>query len=245
MTFVVARTDCFKYFCEQLNDDDWRGKAVLDFGGSNGGLISDPDTTIDEDRYWCIDIVEQAIALGRADHPKAHWLFYDRYSFYYNPRGIPALDIPDPGERFDIIAAYSVFTSTGPAEMLKLVAQLETLLAPGGRLAFTFIDPHFHSWPATYPGNNLQWRLEKQRSEGAQIDVPALLARARGASWCSLLNDTDLYVDNEEIPSYPLADQRTSHVYYTTERMAALFPGATIRPPANHEMQHCCILHRP
>lgn len=245
MTFVVARTDCFKYFCEQLNEDDWRGKTVLDFGGSNGGLIRDPDSTIDEDRYWCIDIVEQAIALGRADHPKAHWLFYDRYSFYYNPRGIPALDIPDPGERFDIIAAYSVFTSTGPTEMLKLVAQLETLLARGGRLAFTFIDPHFHSWPATYPGNNLQWRLEKQRSEGAQIDVPALLARARGASWCTLLNDTDLYVDNEEIPSYPLADQKTSHVYYTTERMAALFPGATIRPPANNEMQHCCILHRP
>lgn len=244
MTFVVARTDCFKYFCEQLDEEDWRGKDVLDFGGSNGGLLRDPVTTIDEPRYWCIDIVEEALALGRADYPKAHWLFYDRYSFYYNPRGVPNLGIPDPGQRFDIIAAYSVFTSTRAAEMLTLVPQLEALLAPGGRLAFTFIDPHFHSWPASYPGSNLQWRLEKQRSEGAEIDIPVLLARARGASCCTLLNDTDLYVDDEEIPAYPFADQKTSHVYYTTERMAALFPRATIRRPANNEMQHCCVIRR-
>ena len=244
MTFVVARTDCFKYFCEQLIEDDWSGKHVLDFGGSNGGLLRDPAATIDEDRYWCIDIVEEAIARGRADFPKAHWLFYDRYSFYYNPFGVPNLDIPDPGQRFDIIAAYSVFTSTRAAEMLTLVPQLEALLAPGGTLAFTFIDPHFHSWPGRYAGNNLQWRLEKERSEGAEIDVSALLARARGASSCTLLNNTDLYVDDEEIPAYSLVDQKTCHVYYTAERMAALFPGATIRRPANNEMQHCCIIHR-
>ena len=244
MTYLLARADCFEYFCEQLGEDDWRGKNILDFGGSDGGLLRDPITTIDEDRYWCIDIVEEAIARGRADYPKAHWLFYDRYSFYYNPRGVPNLAIPDPGQRFDIIAAYSVFTSTRTAEMLTLVPQLEALLAPGGTLALTFIDPHFHSWPGRYAGNNLQWRLEKEQSEGADIDVPALLARAQGASCCTLLNETDLYVDDQEIPDYPLLDQKTSHVYYTAERMASLFPAATIRPPADNKMQHCCVIVR-
>jgi len=51
MTFVVSRTDRFGYFCEQLGEGDWRGKNVLDFGGSDGGLLRDPSTTIDEGRY--------------------------------------------------------------------------------------------------------------------------------------------------------------------------------------------------
>lgn len=244
MTFLVSRTDRFDYFSQQLDEADWRGKDVLDFGGSDGGLLRDPQSTIDQDRYWCIDVAAEAVAQGRSDFPRAHWRFYDRYSFYYNPRGVPGLAIPDPGRRFDIIAAYSVFTSTRAAEMVDLVQQLAALLAPGGRLAFTFIDPHYCSWPATAAGSNLQWRLEKQRAEGAPIDVPTLLARARGAPYCILLNDTDLYVDEGEIPEYPIDAQKTSHVYYTAERMAALLPEGTIRRPPENEMQHCCIIRR-
>jgi hypothetical protein len=244
MTFVASRIDRFGYFQEQLDDADWSGKNVLDFGGSDGGLLRDPSTTIDQARYWCIDVAEEAVAKGRTDYPHAHWLFYDRYSFYYNARGVPDLAIPDPGRRFDIIAAYSVFTSTRAAETVALVRQLEALLAEGGRLAFTFIDPHYHSWPASNAGSNLQWRLEKQRSEGAEIDVPALLARADGGAYCVLLNDTDLYVNDDAIPKYPLAAQKTCHVYYTAERMAEIFPEATIRRPPDREMQHCCIIRR-
>jgi hypothetical protein len=191
-----------------------------------------------------MDIARAAIAQGQADYPDAHWLFYDRYSFYYNPRGVPGLAIPDPGTRFDIIAAYSVFTSTRVAEMVTLVRQLEALLAPDGVLAFTFIDPHYHSWPAQNAGSNLQWRLEKERAEGAEIDVAALVARARGAASCLLLNNTDLYVGEEAVPEYPLPAQKTSHVYYTAETMAAIFPQATIRRPPEGEMQHCCIIWR-
>jgi SAM-dependent methyltransferase len=244
MTFVVSRTDRFGYFQAQLDLPDWRDKDVLDFGGSDGGLLRDPRNTIDTSRYWCMDIVQEAIARGQAAFPNAHWLLYDRYSFYYNPRGVPDLAIPDPGPRFDIIAAYSVFTSTRPAEMVTLVRQLEALLAPDGRLAFTFIDPHYHSWPDTNAGSNLQWRLEKERSEGAAIDVSGLLTRAAGAAYCILLNNTDLYVDDGVVPEYPLPAQKTSHVYYTAERMAAIFPEATIRCPPDGEMQHCCIIRR-
>jgi hypothetical protein len=244
VTFVPSRTDRFGYFSEQLDESDWRGKNVLDFGGSDGSLLRDPRATIDEARYWCVDVSEEAITRGRTEYPNAHWLFYDRYSFYYNPRGVPELTIPDPGPRFDIIAAYSVFTSTRAAETMALVRQLETLLTSGGTLAFTFIDPHYHSWPERNAGSNLQWRLEKERSEGADVDVCALVGRAHGAPYCVLLNNTDLYLDDRTIPQYPLTAQRTCHVYYAAERMAEMFPEATIKRPPENEMQHCGIIRR-
>ena len=242
MSYLVARTDLFKYFSDQLAVGDWGGKNVLDFGGSDGGLLRDPDTTIEQGRYSCIDVVEEAIARGRADYPNAHWHFYNRYSFYYNSRGIKDLEIPDPGQRFDIIATYSVFTSMGPGEIANLVPQLLGLLAPKGILAFTFIDPHFHSWPDRYGGNNLQWRLERLRAEGVVIDIPEMLARAHGASCCTLLKGTDLFVDEDSIPTYPENEQESCHVYHTAELMKRLFPAATVTAPANNEMQHCCLL---
>ena len=104
------------------------------------------------------------------------------------PARLADLAIPDPGLQFDIIAAYSVFTSTRAAETVVLVRQLEAMLAPGGRLAFTFIDPHYHSWPDRYAGSNLRWRLEKERFEGANLHVSRLLARAGCAPYCLLLN---------------------------------------------------------
>jgi len=69
-------------------------------------------------------VAEEAISKGQADYPNSRWLFYDRYSFYYNPRGVADVAVPDHRRRFDIIAAYSVFTCTRAAETLALVRQL-------------------------------------------------------------------------------------------------------------------------
>ena len=52
--------------------------------------------------------------------------------------------------------------------MLELVNQFEGLLAHNGALAFTFIDPHYLSWPGQYHGNNLQWRLEREQAIGTR-----------------------------------------------------------------------------
>ena len=38
---------------------------------------------------------EQALEKGRRAYPEAHWLFYDRYCFFFNPRGVPRLKLPD------------------------------------------------------------------------------------------------------------------------------------------------------
>jgi SAM-dependent methyltransferase len=249
VAFLSTKTGQFTYFAQQLGDANWRGKNVLDFGGNIGNILRDPNSTIDHERYWCLDVVRESIEKGKAQFPRAHWIFYDRYCFYFNPFGVDGLDLPLE-ESFDYIVAYSVFTNTPRTDMLQLVNQLKDCLAPNGAFAFTFIDPHYYSWPDRYRGNNLVWRLQREifleREKGniLNIDVCALSERAKDADWFVLVNGEDLYFEGEEVPPYPPELQRTYHTFYTADYMHSLFPNATILPPANDEMQHCCVIRK-
>jgi 2-polyprenyl-3-methyl-5-hydroxy-6-metoxy-1,4-benzoquinol methylase len=220
----------FAYFDEQLDHPDWRGKSVLDFGGNRGNMLLDPACQIQPRDYYCIDVIKDAIEDGRRTFPEAHWAHYNRYNCSFNPDGVVDLAIPDFGTEFDIIVAYSVFTHTTLEEMVDLVAQLRAKLVPGGSLAFTFIDPHWH--------DNLKWRLERSQPE---TDVESLLERSRDARWCSLVNGA-LYVESNGDWANEAESCMTYHVFYTEEFMGEEFPQATIRPPVNGEMQHCCIM---
>ena len=233
--FLDARTDLFLYFAEIVGERDWSDKDVLDFGGNIGGLLRDPNSTIQEMRYWCMDIVAEAIERGRGDYPRAHWLFYDLYNFRFNPYGIKGLDLPQPGQQFDIIAAYSVFTSNFEVDLVRPCPCLEQMLKLGGRLAFTFMDPD----------ETLEWRLERLHEMGANIDVPALTRLARGARWCILLNERELFVDTHEVPSLPPEDQTSCYVFHSTPYMQSLFPYAAIVAPPYATGQHCCVIERP
>ena len=81
MTFISRRSGQFTYFALQLGESMWRGKDVLDFGGNIGNILKDPNSTIDEERYWCIDVGKEAVEMGRRSYPKSHWLSYNRYCF--------------------------------------------------------------------------------------------------------------------------------------------------------------------
>lgn len=238
----------FAYFDEILGRPTWEGKDVLDFGGNIGNLLRDPRSTIEPRRYWCVDIVREAIELGRSDFPEAHWIFYDRYNNAFNPDGARGLPIPPTPIRFDYILAYSVFTHTGRAEMEELVADLRGRLKPDGVLAFTFIDPHYTPSPSR--GSNLRWRLERLVRAGGPLDVDALLHRASGARACTLL-DRDLLLDDEPIDDARHERVRTNLMLYTPDSMASIFPDARIapppaevyRPPARpSEFHHGCLL---
>ena len=226
-----AKATQFAYFDAQLDHPDWRGQRVLDFGGNRGNLLRDPSCTIRHDDYYCLDVILAAIEAGRETFPDAHFVHYDRYNCSFNPDGSEDLPVPDLGIEFDFILAYSVFTHTTLAEMKDLVGQLRRLLAPEGRLAFTFIDPHWNG--------NLRWRLQQANPE-SQVDD--LTLQSRDARWCSLVNGTELYLENSGKWDLPADQCMTYHVYYKEEFLRELFPGAIIKKPVNGEMQHCCIL---
>jgi SAM-dependent methyltransferase len=241
---LAGRGGQFSYFDRQLRYPQWRGKKVLDFGGSDGRLLLDPECSIRPEDYYCLDVVREAQEEGRERFPEAHWVHYDRYNCSFNPTGVPGLAIPALGVELDTIVAYSVFTHTTREDMHELTTQLRSQLAPGGVLAFTFIDPHSLSWPDRYEGNNLQWRLERFRESDPTLDVEGLLEQSRGAEWCALVDGKALYVDGNGVwPDDPAACL-SYHVYYTPEQMLREFPDALIRPQVNGEMQHCCILGR-
>ena len=244
MTFLSSKTGQFTYFSQQLGERDWSSKNVLDFGGNVGNMLRDPNCTMAEECYWCIDVVRESIERGKEAFPKSHWIFYDRYAFFFNPQGAKQVKLPEIEALFDYIVAYSVFTNTSRTDMLDLVRQLENKLADGGALAFTFIDPNYHSWPDRDPRNNLVWRLEREiyLENTVGIDVHGLAERAKNAEWFVLVNGEDLYLETEQIRNYEPEEQRTYHMFYTVDYMKSLFPRATILPPANDEMQHCCVI---
>lgn len=244
MTWISTKQDQFAYFSEELGIGDWRGKSVLDFGGNIGNILRDPTSTIDPARYCCLDIDRESLDVGKADWPEAQWAHYDRHCFFFNPEGIPGLPIPDLGRKFDHIVAYSVFPNTSRTDMIELVPQLERMLVNGGALAFTFIDPNYVSWPGEYDGDNFEWRLEREGNDLSAPESREMIERARRADWCILVNGRDLYVETEEIAEVKPEEQRTCHVFYKTAYMKSLFPHAVIMPPANGEMQHCCVIRR-
>src|SRR5262249_4781207 len=194
MTFVSERLGHFPYFDRQLGKPKWQGKRVLDFGGNAGNILLDPNCSIEHDKYWCIDISKDAIDLGRKRHPRANFVFYDRYNSEFNPGGTTDLDVPETGNRFDYIFAYSVFTHTSRAEMLDLVGRLKSVLAARGRLVFSFLDPDYV--PAGRTDSNLTGFLRKRIRDGNSLAVEALARVARSASWCSLVDQT-LFVETE------------------------------------------------
>lgn len=246
MTFVSTILGQFSYFSKQLGEPEWRGKNVLDFGGNIGNILQDPNSTIEEERYWCLDVDQDSIERGKASYPRSHWLFYDRFCFFFNPHGVLHLPVPNIDSSFDYVLAFSVFTNTTETDMLELVSQLETVLARNGALAFTFIDPHHFSGPQEYKGNNFKWRLDLERERGnvSTVETRDLAKRARHASWFTLVNGNDLYLETENIPRYEPERQKTFHVFHTADYMKNLFPKAIVLPPVNDEMQHCCVIRK-
>lgn len=250
MSFVSTKLGQFRYFDQQLGRPVWSGKRVLDFGGNRGNLLRDPNASIDQDKYWCIDVSRDAIFKGKECFPKAHWIYYNRHNLQFNPEGIRALRIPDTGEEFEIILAYSVFTHTSKAEMVDMVGQLLPLLTDRGVLAFTFFDPQWRAFNGDpYPGSNLKWRLQVNKTENPRMDVDSLLDKSKSAKWVTLVNH-EVYVNDdgenegESEQRQNSANHKAYIVFCDPEHMQTIFPEAEILPPVSPERHHCCVIRR-
>lgn len=215
---------------------------MLDFGGNIGNMLRDRESTIDEERYTCIDVDPESIAKGRKAFPRARWIHYDRRCFYFNPDGVPRLPLPDLGSKFDVVVAYSVFTNTDRTDLLQLVGQLRAILEPGGALAFTYIDPAFRSWPHSDHRNNFEWRLAREGNDLGTEKSRQKVAHALAADWCMLVNGSDLHCETDQLPEYD--EQRSCHVFYDSHYLQSLFPDAVLRRPVNGEMQHCAVIRK-
>jgi hypothetical protein len=216
---ISVRQTQFSYFNEALQRPIWKDRKILDFGGNVAGFLVEAGDRVAHDDYWCLDVTHKAIEQGRRKFPQAHFVFYDRYRSYFNPRGIRHLPIPRLGLAFDIIIAFSVFTHTHRKEMIELVGQLQGMLSKPGLLAFTFFStdvvPQFKSQLEASP----RWCVEingalhiEPRDELCQQERQA---RGRRESYCA---------------------------YFTVDYMKKLFPHAIVRPPVGTESQYCCIL---
>ena len=234
---VSTRRTQFAYFDEILGRPDWKGRKILDFGGNVGTFLDGAGLVVDPEDYWCVDLNPAVIAQGRARHPRAHFVHFNRYSSQYNAHGIRWLPVPDCGLQFDFILAFSVFTHVDEKEMVELVGSLRKMLARDGVLAFTFFDPHYDrslSDPSLPRGATVLRNLGPRRND-------EIIRRAR---WFVLI-DGQLYLEPGDAVCHqtragkPL-ESFTS--FFTTARVRSLFPEATVHSPVKREWQHCCVL---
>jgi len=246
-THLSSRQTQFSYFDQLLERPVWKGSKILDFGGNVGGFLVSAGNHVDHDDYWCLDITQGAIEQGHRNFPRAHFVFYDRYSPYFNPQGVPYLSVPDLGLKFDFILAFSVFTHTHRNEMLELVEQLRGMMAARGVLAFTFCDPGYDrslSDPRLPSGYGVLRMDESQEAELPSVEIGGMIERAHQSRWCVVVDD-ELYVaPGNELNQQELRGGTGESYcsYFTVDYMASLFPQATVLPPVNPEWQHCCIL---
>jgi hypothetical protein len=108
----------------------WKRNALLDFGGTVGGVLLGAGHKVAHNRYLCLDVTRRAIEIARRQFPRAHFERYDRYSSYFNPKGVRHLPVPELGVKFDVVLAFSVFTHTPQKEMIELIGQLRPMLLP-------------------------------------------------------------------------------------------------------------------
>ena len=251
-TFFSGRTLQYDHFNAHLGNPDWNGKKILDFGGNVGGFLTGAPPTIRQVDYWCVDLHKPALELGRKALPRAHFVFYNRYHNLYNPTGIVDLVVPDLGQTFDFILAFSVFTHTPIREMRQILPQLCGMLKDGGTLAFTFGDPNYD--PVNDPrydmavadeevtwGSNLRHRLLREKPSYPRIDVEQYVVRARDAKWCALVGNS-LYVDPVDVSATEAEPGVCYHQFHTVAFVKELVPRAQIFAPLSPLRQHCCVL---
>jgi SAM-dependent methyltransferase len=244
---ISLRQTQFSYFDQLLEGQVWKGRKILDFGGNVGGFLAGSGDQVDHRDYWCLDITRAAIEQGQHSFPRAHFVFYNRYSPYFNPNGVRHLPIPDLGVKFDIILAFSVFTHTHRKEMLELVGQLRRRLSPRGVLAFTFSDPADDSAlsdPELPSGSGVIENFEKERANNHSPEIAPTTHTTSRPGWCVEIDD-ELYLEpGDELcqQELPAKTGESYCSYFTVDYMKLLFPDATMLPPVSPEWQHCCIL---
>lgn len=220
----------YSYFNQQLPDLDWSNIKVLDYGGNSGNLLKDPASVIPQENYYCIDVDEDAIEAGEAYYPNAHWFHYNKWNHCYNSSGNKNEKLPNFEIKFDLITAFSVVTHVTQEDMLDIIYhELFPLLTPGGKLAFTLLEPSALIYFAKKRGLSL-------------IDISKLINKTKDHKDSFYYINSDIILGvNDTIP-LPASDYFVS--FYTIDKAKNLFENnlLDIKMPVNNEIQYCVIL---
>ncbi len=205
---------------------------VLDFGGNVGNFLNDPSCKVQARNYTCLDVDQTPLEKGRELFPEARWVYYNRFNPVYNHQGQLGEPIPRFETNFNAIMAFSVFTHTSEAEMIFTVSnELLPLLAPGGFLAFTFIEP-------SYLENFIARRLQDYEN----VNQKAVIRSARGL-------EQFYYLNHDQITATaPPENQVFRHMvsFYSPNYIQNLFKefSPEIRKSALNEVQSCVVIRK-
>jgi hypothetical protein len=111
-------------------------------------------------------------------------------------------------------------------------------------LAFSFIDPFLHAWPGEYHGDNFRWRLDWINKDRMRVDTARAARIVKGAPWFILADDAQVWVATERFRTPLDCQGRPFHVYHAPGYIREIYPQSEILPPANREMQHCCVIRK-
>jgi len=191
---------------------NWATSRVLDFGCNVGNYINWASHIVPRENYVGLDINEKFINLARIIHPGYQFVHCNKWHQSYNPSGTKNLSIRDSVEgEFDVVIANSVFSHATVEQIRAEIADIYSVLKPGGCLITTF-----------FTENNLQDFLSYIRniymitSEFQVIDYQTSLY---------LVDLATFIADQESVE----LDECTSFVsFYKTSKLAELFTGAEI-----------------
>jgi SAM-dependent methyltransferase len=118
---------------------NWATSRVLDFGCNVGNYINWASHIVPQENYVGLDINEKFINLARIIHPGYQFVHCNKWHQSYNPSGIKNLSIRNSVEgEFDVVIANSVFSHATVEQIRAEIADIYSVLKPGGILLTTF-----------------------------------------------------------------------------------------------------------
>lgn len=148
---------------------------VLDIGCGYGRLPHALKRSGFAGTYLGIDVLEKHVRWchKRLGEPRFRFLHADIKNERYNPNGslsVGDLDLGD--ERFDVIAAFSVFTHMWPEDVDAYLRLASRALAPDGRLAATFFVLD-HVWHQLEVEDRVALKMPFEREPGCRYESEA------------------------------------------------------------------------
>ena len=170
---------------------DFANARILELYGNAGTLLNDPENEFSESNYVVFENDAEAIQQGKEDFPSAEFRVWDHHNQMNNPEGI--IDAPMPfneGEKFDVIVSYMKTGNLDPEILSDVLQTCYEHLSPGGIIIFGCFIREVA----------LNYFVVRRTHEYGMLE-PTLVENTENANVFCLINNDDLQVDVERVPT--------------------------------------------